>query len=335
MKQELGIPRRSYGPRWASLLLISVLLACSCRAEPDQQALRPLPSSPAATDSGAVPPVATEPVPIDSEGQAEQVPQDKAEEPVDESQTAMPEEAGKTAAADQPDVPQVDPPETDLEQKLDFGKPLVEGLGKNELLDPKDPIWLTRDRKSVIMQSMVCQRQAPLEMFACLYGSKEHESVLTVPVKANVVHTGLLAAGAKSGTPVRWDPEYAPPTGTEIEITVLWKDEQGKVQKARAQDWVKDLTTGKAMTHPWVFAGSRMHKDEETGREHYMGDSSGDLICVSNFSTATLDVPVQSSDSNASLMFEAFTEHIPPLGTPVTIVLTPKLADQDSPGKSD
>jgi hypothetical protein len=75
-----------------------------------------------------------------------------------------------------------------------------------------------------------------------------------------------------------------------------------------------------------------MYKDEETGEEHYMADSSGELICVSNFPTATLDVPIESSDSDAALMFEAFTEHIPPLGTPVTMVLTPKLASQDSEG---
>ena len=36
-------------------------------------------------------------------------------------------------------------------------------------------------------------------------------------------------------------------------------------------------------------------------------------------------VPIRSSDSNAVLLFEAFTERIPPLGTPVTLILTPKL----------
>ncbi|MGI6420557.1 MAG: YdjY domain-containing protein [Thermoguttaceae bacterium] len=227
-----------------------------------------------------------------------------------------------------PDEPQADASEEaeqpDGEGRLDFGEPLVEGLTQNERLDPKQPVWLTKDRKSVVVQSMVCQRQAPLEMFACLLNTKEHESVLTVPVKAFVIHAGLLAAGAEPGTPVRWDPEYAPPTGTEIEIEVLWKDEEGKVRKARAQEWVRDVSTGKAMAQPWVFAGSMMYEDKETSRKHYMADSSGDLICVSNFASATLDVPIRSSDANASLMFEAFTENIPPLGTPVTMVLTPK-----------
>ena len=45
---------------------------------------------------------------------------------------------------------------------------------------------------------------------------------------------------------------------------------------------------------------------------------------MSNFSSAMLDVPVRSSDSNAALLFDAFTERIPPIGTPVTIILTPR-----------
>ena len=52
--------------------------------------------------------------------------------------------------------------------------------------------------------------------------------------------------------------------------------------------------------------------------------NSGDLICVSNFNTATLDLPVESSQANASLLFTAFTERIPPHGTKVRLVLIPR-----------
>jgi hypothetical protein len=37
-----------------------------------------------------------------------------------------------------------------------------------------------------------------------------------------------------------------------------------------------------------------------------------------------LDLPVKSSQDNQELLYEAFTEHIPPLGTRVRLVLTPK-----------
>jgi len=193
--------------------------------------------------------------------------------------------------------------------------------------DPDEtyPVWFDPEGKQVVMVGVVCQRETPLELFACLRGSKEHESVVAVATKAYVVHAGLLATGAEVGNPVQFYPKYVPARGTEIEVSVAWKDEQGKTRHARAQEWVRDANTKKAMEYPWVFAGSSFSKHPVTGEPFYHADGEGDLICVSNFPSAVLDVPVKSSDSNASLMFDAFTERIPPRGTPVTIVLTPKL----------
>jgi len=41
-----------------------------------------------------------------------------------------------------------------------------------------------------------------------------------------------------------------------------------------------------------------------------------------------LDLPIESSQANNALMFKAYTERIPPLGTPVTVLLRPKLEKQ-------
>ena len=137
----------------------------------------------------------------------------------------------------------------------------------------------------------------------------------------------LLAVGAKVGQPVQFAPEYVPAKGTEIDIVVLWVDENKKRHKARAQEWIRQVATGKPMPYSWVFAGSGFWVDEQTGERRYMAED-GDLICVSNFSTATLDLPVESSQSNDILMFDALTENIPPLGTPVRLILIPKLDKQ-------
>jgi hypothetical protein len=48
----------------------------------------------------------------------------------------------------------------------------------------------------------------------------------------------------------------------------------------------------------------------------------GDFLCVSNFPTAMLDVPVSSS-AKGSLLFQAFTERIPREKTKVRLVLIP------------
>lgn len=190
-------------------------------------------------------------------------------------------------------------------------------------LAPDAPVWLDEKHKRVIVDGEVCLREGFLEMFACLRGTKEHESLVSVPSKAYVVHAALLAAGAEPGLPVKFRPEYRPPTGTEIDVYLVWRDREGKDHRVRAQEWIKDVKTGKAMTLPFVFAGSGFWKDPETGKQHYEAES-GDFICVANFPSAMLDVSGESSQSNEALSFEAFTERIPPLKTKVRLVLAPK-----------
>ena len=75
------------------------------------------------------------------------------------------------------------------------------------------------------------------------------------------------------------------------------------------------------MQDDWVFAGSSFWTDPTDGKEYYQADG-GDLICVSNFPTATLDLPIESSQANDELMFEVFAGRVPPRGTEVDLILS-------------
>ncbi len=207
------------------------------------------------------------------------------------------------------------------ESKPDASKPPAPGLIR---LSPDYDVWIDQKRKIVVVDGKVCLRAGQLEMFACPKNTKEHESIVSVNSSARFVHAGLLAVGGRVGHPVRFDPKYVPASGTEVEVLVLWKDQDGKKRKVRAQEWIKHVESGKKMKYPWVFAGSGFWVEESTKTRHYHGDA-GDFICVSNFPTATLDLPVKSSQDGGSLLFTAFTERIPPLGTKVRLVLAPKL----------
>lgn len=187
-------------------------------------------------------------------------------------------------------------------------------------------IWLDSERKVVIVDGKVVLREGQLEMFACPKQTKEHESIVAVNCKAQFVHAGLLALGAEPGTPVQFDPKYQPASGPTVEVTVIWKDDKGE-HKVRAQEWIQQTKTGKPLEYPFVFAGSGFHVDEVSGVKYYLADG-GDFICVSNFTSAMLDLPVPSSQQNNSLNFRAFTERIPPIGTPVRLELAPKLMDK-------
>ncbi|MCC6125481.1 MAG: hypothetical protein IT426_10995 [Pirellulales bacterium] len=211
-----------------------------------------------------------------------------------------------------------------------LGPPLVDNAEKLKKADPLYPVWIDKKNQRVIMEGVVCQTNAPLEMFAVLSGTKEHEAIVAVPTEAHVVHAALVVVGAKPGKSVEFGQkaaDYKPATGTEIEITVKWKNEKGNIQSARAQEWIKNVKTGKEMQYPWVFGGSGFWKDEQTGIEYYKAEG-GDFICVSNFPSAMLDLPIESSQSNEDLMFQANPARIPPRDTPVTLILTPKLKNE-------
>jgi uncharacterized protein (TIGR03067 family) len=193
-----------------------------------------------------------------------------------------------------------------------------------------DGLWIDKEHKRVVIDAEVCLREGSLEMLACPAGSKEHESVVAIVPRASFVHTALLAVGGESGRPVQFWPAYSPASGDRIDVFLLWDEKDGTKRQVAGQHWVRNKETRKAMEWHWVFAGSGFSTDESSGKRHYHGDA-GDFICVSNFATATMDIPVESTHQNAGLLFEAFTENIPPLGTKVKMVLVPvKVKDADT-----
>ena len=255
-------------------------------------------------------------------------------------------------------------------------------------LNKGETVLLDAKGKKLLLKSEVVLREGLLELLVCLKRTKEHESILSVDAPAQIIHAGLLALGAKQGSPVRWQPEFQAATGQPIDIFFTWTDEEGKLHRDPGQSWVRHATRRyfvekldpvpkgfklpvdselkwdarngellwyghmsaaqrdetlkiaddaafqkaiksfyqqsqiRAMDANWVFAGSYFLTDEKTGEKFYQAES-GDLICVANFATATLDLSATSTATNDDLMFEAFTERIPPLGTKVTIELVP------------
>lgn len=215
------------------------------------------------------------------------------------------------------------PKRSTLEQKVArvFGPP----PGMTRLA--KDArIWIDVKNKRLVVDGYVALRVGQLEMFACPAGTKEHESVIGLLTKAQYVHAGLLAIGAQAGSPVKFEPKYTAASGSKIKIEILYVDDKGAKKRVIAQDWVRQVGTEKTLDMDWVFAGSGMWKDPDTGTEQYLAES-GDLICVSNFTTATLDLPIRSSQANSSLLFAAYTDRIPPEQTPVRLVLSLKGED--------
>jgi hypothetical protein len=186
-------------------------------------------------------------------------------------------------------------------------------------------------KRQVVVDTQVCLRAGALELLLCRRESKEHESILHTDVKGAHIHAALLALGLKPGRAARWtgtdeNAAFLPPRGPELKITLQWRDESGKMHETDASAWLKPTGQGASAPQRWVFVGSKVLAD---GR--YWADVDGDVISVANFASAVIDVPFESTKSDAALEFEANTEAIPPLETPVQVVITPLPGAEKSP----
>ena len=200
-------------------------------------------------------------------------------------------------------------------------------------------LWINNKTKQVAIDGTVCLTRGYLEMFACSANTKEHESVVALDARPQLIHLALLAVGAEHGSPSSWRP-YKPATGDVIKVYVEYMDDT-KPRRDEAQLWVRDVKTKKPMEQEWVFAGSSWVVDPETKKRYYRADG-GEVICVSNFPVAMMDLPIESSQANDDLAFEAFTENIPKRRTPVRVYLVPpkkkaeeqKSTDKKKPGET-
>jgi hypothetical protein len=191
-------------------------------------------------------------------------------------------------------------------------------------------VWLeTAGRKRrVLVDASVCMREGSygLECLLCRHGTKEHESILHTDCDAELIHAGLLAAGANPGSPVRYKEtkdgyETIPPTGSTIKVTLEYEDKGRKIS-VPAQHWIRNGKTHKEMEGDWVFAGSMFLENPENKKKPvYAATPEGSYICTSNVTTALLDLPIKSPRAIEARSFEPFTEHIPPEDTKVTIIL--------------
>jgi hypothetical protein len=200
---------------------------------------------------------------------------------------------------------------------VDNGHPNRVPAGKN--------VWLEIDGKQrrVVFNAYVCLREGLLEQLLCRKNTKEHEAILAADVDARDIHRALLITGAKEGSTVRYEPKFQPPTGTAIRVTLRYEHD-GKAVTVPARDWVRNRQTRKALDHDWVFAGSIFATNPlDKDQPPLYGANGGDVICVSNFEDAMLDLPINSSKDNSELEFEAWTDRIPPLETPVIVTLGP------------
>ncbi len=188
-------------------------------------------------------------------------------------------------------------------------------IGKNVYFETEG------EQRRVVVKAYVCFREGQLEGLLCRKFTKEHEYILAADADARHIHAALVAARGKPGSPVQFDPKFAPAHGSTIKVTLRYK--QGdKLVTVSAQEWVLDAAAKKPLQQSWVFGGSRFlpDPDDKTRPDIYLANQ-GDVICVCNMETAMLDLPVRSPKGLDDRVYKAVTDKIPEKDTPVDVIL--------------
>ena len=116
---------------------------------------------------------------------------------------------------------------------------------------------------------------------------------------------------------------------TEKKLKALSTDKRyhAIIDKFKKESMIREMDTH------WIFTGSNISTDDETGQQYYDAQD-GCLICVANMPSAMIDVAMESSSSGSeNLLFETHTPAIPPLGTEVTIELIPVAPEKTNSAK--
>ena len=139
---------------------------------------------------------------------------------------------------------------------------------------------------------------------------------------------------------LRYDPYnkeilwYGPMTTKQREhLLTLWDDPDYQA----AIGTFHQESQSRAMEANFVFTGSQLYTDEQTGQRRYAAEH-GHFITVANFPSSTIDVAEASSASEGGEMYEAWEQRIPPEGTPVILEIGPAAqpknpAARDIPGQ--
>lgn len=196
---------------------------------------------------------------------------------------------------------------------------------------PKLPhIDINLEEQYVDLNGIVCFREGRAELVVTIRGAKPHESPFMIYARPQHIHAALMMLGLKPGKPGHWlynekTRESTPidPEGHVVKVTVLMKDDTGKMKEYEIPKFINNRITKSPLPHSYfVFGGSRIRQLPD-GRNIYSADSSGNVVSLVSFNDELLSWPRAASHSDLQVFFDAYPDHLPKLQTPVKVRIRP------------
>ena len=202
----------------------------------------------------------------------------------------------------------------------------AEDLGNNRY--KLGEIIIDKNTNSIKFPAKVNMQEGLIELFLCAPYGKTHESLLVTDVNGINLNLALILIGCKEGDiKVKEQGQDVIPQGTLVTIEIEFKDDDEKVKRVRAEDWIYNDKLKAAMPHTnWVYTGSFIHEGE------YMAKATGTYIVTFHDPYTIIDLPLKEGADDT--VYWVNKDAAKKKAHPVTVIIT-RVKEDDENKKED
>ncbi len=197
-------------------------------------------------------------------------------------------------------------------------------------------VILDQKNREIRFPAKVNMAEGLIEYVVILQKGKTHEALLItslVPTDLNLAFTLLRYAPSpelfsqinETGHPTGIYPEVSASVKAAARITMEaeWSD-NGTTRRVPINEWLRDTAKDAALAPgPWLYTGSSLAEGK------FIPDLTGDIAAIMGDSNAMINYP--GTDNEQGVFWHAFPKRVPPVGTHVTVIITPHFKSKPLP----
>ena len=197
-------------------------------------------------------------------------------------------------------------------------------------------VVLDRKNREIRFPAKVNMAEGLIEYMIILQKGKVHEALLTttvVPTDLNLAFLllryppspELFSQINETGHPTGLYPVVPAPVRAAARITmeVEWSD-NGTTRRVPMNEWLRDNAKDAPLAPgPWLYTGSSFSEGK------FIPNLSGDIASIKLDSYAMINYP--GADNEQGVVWFAFPKRVPPVGTNVTVIITPYFKNKPLP----
>ena len=168
--------------------------------------------------------------------------------------------------------------------------------------------------REIQFPAIVNMEEGLLEFLIVHKNGKIHESLLYTEISATHLNIALKLLRYKAS------PGEETAKESRLKIQLRWED-NGKTRTVPANEWIQHGVNASTMdAGPWTYNGSSINNGK------FLPQATGDIAAI--FLTGSALITYPGKDNNDDTVWFSYPKRVPPIDTPVTVLISPYPEDQ-------